>query len=170
VRVEVDVRLAGDAPAAPVDLEAYMSVRCGVVTSLVSDVVDAAAGCDVVVMDPSGAAKGYADGLPSGGPAAELAGAFGLDLGAVAGVAAGVQVLAYARDPARVAADLEAYDNAGASPLHVALRPMWPDCDGPSNLKAKVEAVRAAGAASVDFYHYGLAPAAALDWVAAALS
>ena len=46
---------------------------------------------------------------------------------------------------------------------------MWPDCDGRENLAAKVAIARAAGVAELDFYHYGLAPLASLDWIAAVL-
>ncbi len=77
----------------------------------------------------------------------------------------GVEMLGYARDPERVKADLAAYGDVAA----LALRIMHPDCDGPENLRAKVAVARAAGVRELDFYHYGLAPLAALDWVCEAL-
>jgi len=90
----------------------------------------------------------------------------GIDLAGIAAAAPGLQVLGYAVDPARVAHDLEAYGGAATS---LVLRPMWPDCDGRENLAAKVAIARAAGVAELDFYHYGLAPLASLDWIAAVL-
>ncbi len=164
VRAVVEPRLADPGPAPPRpdpsraevaslaagELGRFLTVREQVVTSLVADVAAAvrAQGSRLVVMDAP---------WPSG-----------LDAGALD--ADGIQALGYAREPGRVASDLAAL-RARLRPgtdLVLALRPMHPDCDGPDNLTAKLAAARAAGVSEVDFYHYGLAPLAALDWVHAA--
>jgi hypothetical protein len=50
------------------------------------------------------------------------------------------------------------------------LRPCSPDCESTENLTQKVVSVRATGADAVDFYHYGLAPFAALERIPVALA
>jgi hypothetical protein len=80
-------------------------------------------------------------------------------------------VMAYATTAERIRVDLEAYAQAvaGSPKLGVILRPIRPDCDSPANLRSKVEVASALDVDRVDFYHYGLAPLDALDWVKSAL-
>ncbi len=122
-------------------------------------------------MDASGAIKGYATGRPEGDPAPAIAWRLGVDLAAVAGACDGIEAIAYAADPERIRLDLEAYAALlpDGSTLAAALRPMPPDCDSPANLAAKLRLARDLGLERVDFYHYGLAPLAALDLIHAAI-
>lgn len=154
-------------------LGVLLDAREATVTTLIAEVAAACAeeGSTLMVLDSSGAAKGYADGLPSGDPAPAMAWRFGLDLAAIA-PHAGVQAIAYARDPERVAADLAAYRTTVGpdARLGVIVRPMAPDCDDTANLREKVAAARAAGCVRLDLYHYGLMPLPVLDRVRAALA
>ena len=154
-------------------LAAYLEARTETVSTLVAEVAGAVAaeGAALTMLDLSGALLGYATGEPAGPAAPSVAWRFGLDLRALAAAGAGVDALAYARDPERVHGDLAAY-RALLGPeadLGVVLRPMSPDCGGPENLRAKVGAARAAGVARLGLYHYGLMPLPNLDWIAAAL-
>jgi len=154
------------------ELAAYLDVRAGTVTSLVAEAAETAAGLgkQFVFMDLSGAVKGYASGRPAGGPAAEVAWRFGIDLAGLARVCPEVEVLGYAADIDRVRLDLETYRNVLAQqPLAVALRPSPPDCEAAENLAAKLRLARELGVARVDFYHYGFVRLEALDWIRAAI-
>jgi hypothetical protein len=143
------------------------------VTSLVADVSAAvsAEGSHLTYMDATGAAKGYADGLPSAGLAAHDAWQLGVDLVALGDLVPSFAVLAYARDPARVADDVAAYQRSVGKDreLRVILRPGTPDTDSEDRLAAKVRAAKAAGATAVDFYAYGLTPLTALTRIPASL-
>jgi hypothetical protein len=130
------------------DFAAHLEMRRQTVATLVAECAAAAEGSRFEVIEPAGAVLW------------EL----GFDPAALAAASDGIQALAYVRDPGKVAAHLAGYGELATS---VVLRPMWPDCDGAANLKAKV---RAAGDRRVDFYHYGLMPLEALDWIGAALS
>jgi hypothetical protein len=152
------------------DLGGYLSAREATVTTLVAECAAAARaeGARFEIIDPSGAAKGYADGRPQGAPAPSIAWQAGLDLAAVAAACDGIEALGYAVDPARISGDLDVY---GREAVALVLRPMWPDCDGAENLRAKVELAEwAFELGRVDFYHYGLMQLEALDWIRAALS
>lgn len=156
------------------ELGAMLDARRAIVTSLVAEIAEAvrAAGpARAIAMDMSGAALGYATGAPTGDLAHTRAWEDGLDLPAVAAAADGLAVLAYARDPARVRADLEAYAALvppGTS-LSVGVRPMPPDCLSADELGPKVAVIEAIGAATMDVYHYGLMRLRQLDWVGGAL-
>jgi hypothetical protein len=151
-----------------------LDARQEIVTSLVAEIAEAVAAtgdAQAIAMDMSGAALGYATGAPTGALAHTRAWEDGLDLAAVARAAHGLSVLAYARDPARVAADLAAYREiapTGAS-LSVGVRPMQPDCLAAAELGPKVDVLRAHGVESMDVYHYGLMRLQHVDWVGAAL-
>ena len=155
------------------ELGAYVDTRAAVVTSLAAEAAKAAAseGARFAFMDASGATKGYATGRPEGDPAPAIAWRLGVDLAAVAEACDGIEAIAYAADPERIRLDLEAYGALlpDGSTLAAALRPMPPDCDSPANLAAKVGLARDLGLERVDFYHYGLAPLAALDLIHAAI-
>ena len=154
-------------------LGGYLAARLATVSSLVHEVAAATreAGSRLVYMDSSGAAKGYASGLPQGGPAPELAWRFGTDVAAVAEACGALEAIAYAADPARVELDLAAYrELAPSAALSAALRPAPPDCTDSANLAAKLRVASAVGVERVDFYHYGLAPLSALDLIGRALT
>ncbi|MDX6515756.1 MAG: hypothetical protein QOH73_1422 [Gaiellaceae bacterium] len=177
LRAELELALTSLEPASEQELErpegeldAFLRAREATVASLVAECAEAARaqGATFEVIDPSGATKGYADGLPTGDPAPSIAWQAGLDLAAVAAACDGIEALGYALDPARIGADLDAY---GKQAVSLALRPMWPDCDGPQNLREKIELAEwAFELGRVDFYHYGLMQLEALDWIRAALS
>lgn len=166
-------RAALTAYAGP-EVVAYARARSESVTSLVGEVAAAVAeeGARLTFMDGTGAAKGYAHGLPSAGLAAHDSWQLGIDLVALGDLVPSFSVLGYARDPARVADDVAAYRrSAGKNPeLRVVLRPGAPDTDSAERLAAKVRAARTAGAQAADFYAYGLAPHGALDRIAEALA
>ncbi|WP_329224332.1 hypothetical protein [Streptomyces canus] len=155
-------------------LAAYVRARCDTVTSLAAAVADAVAsdGSRLVFLDLTGAVKGYADGLPTGPLAAEEAWRIGVDPAAVGAVVADYAVLAYARDPARIAADTAAYRAAlpDACNLRTVLRPGAPDTASADALAEKTAAATGPGRAdAVDFYHYGLLPFPVLDRIPTAL-
>ncbi|MER5177751.1 hypothetical protein ABT009_05120 [Streptomyces sp. NPDC002896] len=151
----------------------YATGRRETVSSLVATVASAVAdeGSRLVFIDLTGAAKGYADGLPADGPAVDDAWRCGVDPAAVAASAAGYAVLAYARDPARIAQDLTAYRAAvGDGPaLRAVLRPGRPDTSTDTHLAEKLQAL-ATTADAVDFYHYGLYPLPVLTRIGHALA
>lgn len=154
-------------------LGALLDARCETVATLAGELAAATAqqGVRFEFMDGSGAAKGYATGRPEGDLAPTIAWRTGVDVAACARAGAEVGAVAYAADPARVAADLGAYRLlAGERALTAAMRPVLPDCVSAANLAAKLQAARDAGVDRVDFYHYGLAPLSALDRIRAALA
>ena len=83
-----------------------------------------------------------------------------------------LEVLAYASTAERVSLDLEAYAQAVAG-LAEARGASSARCSrtatSAANLRAKVEVATELGFDRVDFYHYGLAPLDALDWIKSAL-
>ncbi|WSQ06663.1 hypothetical protein OG604_02250 [Streptomyces sp. NBC_01231] len=158
----------------PERVAAYTRTRRDTVTSLAATVADAVAseGSRLVFLDLTGAAKGYADGLPTGALAADDAWRFGVDPAAVGAVVPGYALLAYARDPARVASDTAAYRAVLPDDcvLRTVLRPGAPDTFSADNLAEKTSAATGPGGAdAVDFYHYGLVPFPVLDRIPAAL-
>src|SRR4051794_2794479 len=171
-RDEIERAFAGDANEGGElerdDLLGYTAARELTVTSLVAEVAAAAHehGAALEFIDLSGASKGYATGRPTGGPARAIAWQAGVDVAAVARACDGIEATAYAADVERVREDLDAY---GEDAVSVILRPAAPDCDGPDNLRAKVDLARERGLRRVDFYHYGLMRLDALDWIRAAL-
>ncbi|WP_285773153.1 hypothetical protein [Microtetraspora sp. NBRC 13810] len=178
--------LAGDPPAqgqvtraaltayAGPEVVAYARARSETVTSLVSAVSAAvsAEGSLLVFLDATGGDKGWADGRPSPGLAAHEAWQLGVDVLALGDLVPCYGVLAYARDPGRVAEDVGAYRRSVGKDreVRVVVRPGLPDTDSADALVAKVRAARAAGAQAVDFYAYGLLPFPVLDRIPEALS
>lgn len=168
-----DLSPAGLAECAGEDLARYAATRTGTVTSLVAAVARAVAGegSQLVFLDLAGAVKGYADGLPAGGLAYEAAWQAGVDPAAIGAVADGYAILGYARDPARLSADVAAYRSAlgESARLRVTLRPGRPDTPSAANLAEKLRLI-ATAAHAVDFYSYGLYPLPVLDWIPEALA
>ena len=158
------------------ELGGFLDTRSDVVTSLVRELVETAREANpetaLVPIDEGGAIKGYAAGRPTGAPAPSLSWQLGVDLRQVADAAGAIEVMAYASTAERVMTDLGAYASAipDSARLGVILRPLRPDCDGPGNLRSKVEVAAALNVDRLDFYHYGLAPLEALDWVKSALT
>jgi hypothetical protein len=127
-------------------------------------------GARLVFLDVTGALKGYADGRPAGGLACAGTWQVGVDPAALGAVVPGYAMLGYARDPARLAADVAGYrDLLGrACELRVTLRPGPPDTPSAASLPDKLRA--AAPAAAVDFYNYGMYPFSVLDRIRPALA
>lgn len=156
--------LDGGPPASDVPdvLTAYAQARAPIVTSLAAEVAEAvsAEGSQLTFIDLTGAVLGYADGRPTGPPAAASAWRVGVDPTALASAVPSYAILCYARETVRVAEDVAAYRKAlGPKPaLRTVLRPGHPDTASADHLAAKVTAARASGADAVDYYAYGLAP------------
>ncbi|MCO6011114.1 hypothetical protein NE236_39780 [Actinoallomurus purpureus] len=171
VEEALDGRPRPETEGPPAAIMEFSLARRRTVTTLAAEVAEAVAaeGSRLIFIDLSGAAKGYADGLPMGGPAAGDAWRLGVDPAAVGSVVSGYAVLAYARDAARVAADLEAYRRAlgPGRELRAVLRPGFPDTDSADHLAGKVTAA-AKYADAVDYYAYGLTPFHVLDRISAA--
>jgi hypothetical protein len=150
----------------------YAATRVDTVTTLAASVAQgvAAEGARLVFLDLTGALKGYADGRPVGSLASEDAWQLGIDPAAIGAVVPGYAMLGYARDPARLAADVAAYLAllGNSSELRVTLRPGSPDTSSEANLLDKLRAANAA--AAVDFYNYGMYPFPVLDRIPHALS
>lgn len=160
-------RIAGD------QLEAFIAARCRVVTRLVAEVTDAAhaGGARLVFLDPAGAVKGWADGMPTGAPVPDTSWFFGIDVEGIGASVDAYEVLAYTHDPERLARDLEEYRRRlGQTHMRVSMRPSTPDTDSAEHLRAKLRVASRAGVGAVDLYHLGLLPPTAADRVAEALA
>jgi hypothetical protein len=155
------------------ELSAFLRSRQESVTAAAAAVTDALDGTGVrfAFMDQAGAIKGYADGRPTGGPAPEVSWKIGVDPAALAPLCDEFQVMGYAQDPDRVAADVAAYRELTTeqSDIRLALRPIPPDCRDAENLRSKLELARDAEVTEVDLYHYGFARLETLDLVRTAL-
>ena len=119
-----------------------------------------------VFNDPAGALR------RAGAAEADESWRLGIDPATIGGTCDEVQMLAYSESPATVADDVAAYQVrvGAATPLRVAVRPTWPDCDSIGNLADKLRRLRAAGAAAADFYAYDFMRLEELDRVAAAVN
>jgi hypothetical protein len=166
-REAIESAFARDDPGGDPEHDEYAKVRAQVVTSLVSEVAEAAGETPFEFIELSGAVKGYADGRPTGDPAPSIAWQLGVDVGAVAGACDGIEAIGYAADPERIRSDLDAYGDAAVS---VIFRPSTPDAESAADVRAKVELARERGLGRVDFYHYGLMRLDALDWIHEALT
>jgi hypothetical protein len=169
----IDLGFEQTASLAGGELGAYLRVRASVVASLVRDVAAEVrrAGSTLTFCDLSGAVKGYATGRPEGDPAAALAWKVGIDWPILAGACDEIGVCGYAADPERVGMDVESYVTrvGAAATLTLTLRPAVPDCHSVENLRRKLEIARGLGVDRADFYHYGLAPLSAFDFIREAL-
>jgi hypothetical protein len=95
----------------------------------------------------------------------------GCDLAALAKAGDGVVLCVYDREPAAVAADLAAARRAIGADRHLGagIRLVYPEMKGQDDIVARLRASVEAGADEMNFYNYGLVPAARLDWVRAAV-
>ena len=94
----------------------------------------------------------------------------GSDLAALARVTDGVVMCAYDRSAEAVGADLAAARAAVGTDrfLGTGMRVFYPEMRGPGDLAVRARAAATAGVEEINFYNYGLVPAARLDWVRAA--
>lgn len=169
VRAAVDADVDADT-SDNADLARYLYLRTRHVSTLVAACAGAArrAGVAFRFLDPSAAFAASAPGEAGQGLGVDRGWMLGIDVAQV-GEQAEVGVPAYTPDPARVAAECEAYRRlVPAERFGVVLRPMPPDCGDADNLTAKVRAVVEAGAATLAYYHYGMMPLPMLDAVAEA--
>ena len=154
------------------ELGGYLGARRSCVTALVPDVTEAVdgQGARLSFCDLSGAMKGYVGGDPTGEASAATTWTLGVDLAQVADTGATVGALGYTADSARLRLDLEGYARLLAGrPFGLTLRPMLPDAQSASDLREKVLVARDFPISQISFYHYGLAPLKALDWIREAL-
>ncbi len=95
----------------------------------------------------------------------------GADAAALGRVSDGMVVCAYDMDAAATADAVAAVRAALGPDRHVSagFRVFHPEMAGPADLAARAAAARRAGADALNFYNYGLIPAARLDWVRAAV-
>jgi len=94
----------------------------------------------------------------------------GCNLADLARVTDGVTLCVYARPPEAVAAGV-ARARAAMPPeksLRAGLRLFFPEVASAEDVAARARAAIGAGASGINFYNYGLVPAARLDWVRAA--
>lgn len=137
------------------ELHAYLIWRFEPVTSLVAELREAAhPGTRVVIID-------LKDGWLGG-----------CDLEALGKVCDGAILCAYDMQAGDVAS-LMAAGRAALGPekfLGTGYRLFYPEMAGPEVLAAKVKPAKAPDIDGINFYNYGLVPAARLDWIGAALS
>jgi hypothetical protein len=152
---------------------AYLRARERGVAALASRCADVAhaAGVPFGFIDQTGALKGYVTGDPHGRAAVDDAWQLGIPPGEVAAAVDSYVVLAYAKQEARVAFEIESYSAAlhGAARLRCVLRHGGVDYVDAANLTEKVAGALRSGASGVDFYHYGLMPRRGLSAAAMAL-
>jgi hypothetical protein len=155
------------------ELGRYLEVRCATVESMVTEVREVldAARVALVVLDPSGAVKGWADATPVGAPVHESGWQFGIQPRDVARAAGALEILGYTGDAARLADDLDGYRGAvgDAATLRMSLRPALPDTVDSDDLRRKIAVAAEAGISAIDLYHYGLLPPTAVTLVRDAL-
>lgn len=91
----------------------------------------------------------------------------GSDLAALARVADRLEVPAYQRGTAAIAADIAEVRAAAGAEARVGfiLRPTWPHMQGGDDLTACVLAATSAGAETISFYNYGHMRLQSLDWI-----
>ncbi|MHB8590045.1 MAG: hypothetical protein ACYDA0_14540 [Candidatus Dormibacteraceae bacterium] len=148
-------------------LARFFDVRRGTVVELVRRLVHAikshSPDTRVVLLDVSGAFAGSTQSSAldfawrDGVPVADAVTA-GLD---------GLAVCGYFADGTRLADEVAQYRHLLPPEvrLEVILRPGWPDSSTPEELRQRVAAVRAAGAADLAFYNYGSVRLQSLDWI-----
>lgn len=144
-----------DTFAAWPELHAWLLWRFEPVTSLVAELRDAAdPATQMVIID-------LKDGWLGG-----------CDLAALGKVCDGAILCAYDMDPDAVAALIAAGRAAlgDDKTLGIGYRLFYPEMDGAQALVAKVRPALAGAVDGINFYNYGLVPAARLDWVRAALA
>jgi hypothetical protein len=182
VRTAVDTAMAGGselpmdraavAGLAAGEMAGYLRARTATVTDLVAEVAGKVAdeGAGLSFCDLSGAVKGYATGSPEGDGAAASSWTLGVDVPALAAAGTTIGVLGYTNDPARLRLDLDGYQRLlGGRPFGLTLRPMLPDAGSAADLRQKVAVANEFEVSQLSFYHYGLAPLTALDWIREAL-
>ena len=135
------------------EVEAFVRWRFEPVTSLIAAIRDAAnPATRIDILDIN-------DGWRSGS-----------DLSALGRICDGVVFCAYDRTPAALETDSAAVRGlvGDAVKLGVGMRLFHPEMRSAEDITARSLGAIRAGAAEIDYYNYGLVPAARLDWVRAA--
>ncbi len=142
------------------DLTAFLRWRCDQVTALIREIRDA-------VRDDATIAV-----IPSVNRPSSAAWLEGSDLEALAQTADVLEVPLYEPSPERVRTDLwDVRRRVGtAARLRAILRPGPPDASSGAQVKACVDAVRAAGVSDIAFYNYGHLRESSLHWMRDALA
>ncbi|HLU72286.1 MAG TPA: hypothetical protein VKZ82_08885 [Nonomuraea sp.] len=155
---------------------AYLAARTRTVTTLAAEVATTvhavSAQTRVVLLDPSGAALGYATGRPeTSASATSLAWREGLDLADLS-EHVDIGALCYFADPDRMRQEIVTYSSTlrPGGRLAAVLRPTWPDATSADTLSANVRAARDAGVSDLHFYTYGLVRLESLDWLRRSLA
>jgi len=153
------------------EMAGYLDAREKTVTSLVSEVQEAAtaAGVRLTFSAHGGSAKG---GKTQNSDSTNTSWMLGVAIEEIATVVDEFEVLGYATETAAIKRIVTGYAAAIAdrAEVAVALRPMWPDTTSAQDLSDRVQVAVDAGASRIDFYHYGLMPKGSLDWVGAAMA
>jgi len=133
------------------ELRDYLALRAGPVTSMAERIRDAAHPDTRIFVLEDGGALWQA----------------GCDLPGLAKVIDGAVVCAYDRSPAAAGELTIATRMALGEERHlgVGMRLFHPEMQGPEDLVAHALTVAKSGADEIDFYNYGLVPAARLDWL-----
>jgi len=141
-------------PAISANIQAYAALREETVTSLIQEAKAAAHGDSKVHVIDDLAPK-----------------LTGQNLSATARASDGALVCAYDMEPSAVSASVSAArKSVGADrQLGAGFRVFVPEIGGAAGLAARVGAAVRAGADGLNFYNYGLIPAARLDWIGAAV-
>jgi hypothetical protein len=156
------------------ELTHYIDVRTATVTSLIAEVREAVAanGVSLTFIDHGGTMAHVMQGTAADDEVTLSSRKLGIDPASAAAASDAYGVLGYVDTRERLEVMLASYRRVlGADTrLEVAMRPLLPDCQTAVNLAGKVDAVRAAGADAIDFYHYAMMPLNRLDWINCALS
>lgn len=157
-------------------MAAYLSSRERTVTSLAAEVTttvrQVSASTRVVLLDPSGAALGYATGRPdTNAAAATIAWREGLDIAALS-EHVDIGALCYFADPDRTLEEVKNYTSLlyPRARLEAILRPTWPDATSGPQLASNVNAAHRGGASHLNFYSYGLVRLESFEWLREVLS
>lgn len=135
------------------ELTAFLVCRDEIVTDLAAEVHDALRkrSTKFIFNDPAGALRKPGDEGPS-----DESWRLGINPKGIGAACDEVQVLGYGTSPAAVARDVDDYlQRIGAeTPLRVALRPTFPDCESTENLSDKLRALQKPQITAFDFYAY----------------
>jgi hypothetical protein len=134
-------------------VHSYVLQRFNTVTSLVADIRHAAdRASQILVIDVN---NGWLEGH---------------HLGQLSQACDGILLCVYDRTPEKVAADVAAVrrEIGGDRFLSAGMRVFYPEIGSADDLAARAVAAVRAGVQEINFYNYGLIPAARLTWVAAA--
>jgi hypothetical protein len=151
----------------------YMEVRARVVTSLMTQIVEAVKrvrDIPVTFMDMSGGLRGAGSGMSVVGKtptSPARAWQDGVDFAALSKVADAMSILGYTHDLRQLEADLSAYRALlpNGYPISVAMRPMPPDSASAQDVANLIRVIMGAKPEWLEFYHYAMMKLSSLDWI-----